>query len=46
MNTHPLIRISGIILLALAISLLTLALVFALQNPQVMATLATVSWNG
>ena len=34
------------ILLAVAVSLAVLALVYALQNSRLLATLATVSWNG
>lgn len=40
MNTHNFLRISGMVLLALTVSIVTLALVFALQNPQVMVNLA------
>ena len=46
MKTQTLIRISGTILLVAAVSLVILTLIYALQNPQVMVTLATVSWNG
>ena len=46
MNTQTLVKISGMLLLAAAVGLIILALTYALQNPQVMATLATVSWNG
>jgi hypothetical protein len=46
MKTQNLIRISGMLLLAATVSLVILALIYALQNPQVMVTLATVSWNG
>jgi len=34
------------ILLAVAVSLAVLALVYALQNPHLILSLATVSWNG
>lgn len=40
------IRILHMILLAAAAGLIMLILVYALQHPQVMTTLATVSWNG
>ncbi|NTU54868.1 MAG: hypothetical protein HGA79_01295 [Anaerolineales bacterium] len=43
MNTQTLVKISGIFLLA-AVGLIILT--YALQNPQVMVILATVSWNG
>jgi len=46
MNTQTLIRVSKIILLAAAVSLAVLALVYALQNSHLLATFATVSWNG
>jgi hypothetical protein len=46
MKTQTLVRISGMILLASAISLAILALIYALQNPNLMLMLATVSWNG
>jgi hypothetical protein len=46
MKTQTLFRISGIILLAAAVSLVMLALVYALQHPHLTATIATVSWNG
>ena len=46
MKTRTLIQISGMVLLAVAVSLVTLALVYALLNPHLLATLATVSWNG
>jgi len=46
MKTQTLIRISGTILLVAAISLVILTLIYALQAPQVMVMLATVSWNG
>ena len=46
MNTQTLIRISGIILLAVAVSLVMLALVYALQNPHLLVTVATIGWNG
>jgi hypothetical protein len=40
MNTQKLFRISGMVLLALAVSAVTLALVFAMQNPQVFINFA------
>ena len=46
MKTITTIRISGIILLAAVISLAIIALLYALQNPNLLPTLATVSWNG
>jgi hypothetical protein len=46
MKTKTLLRISGIVLLAVAVSLITLALVYALQNPHLLATVATIGWNG
>jgi hypothetical protein len=46
MKTQTLIRISGIVLLAVAVSFVMLALIYALQHPQLLPTLATVSWNG
>jgi hypothetical protein len=46
MKTQTLLRISGMILLAVTISLIMLALVYALQHPQLLPSLATVSWNG
>jgi hypothetical protein len=46
MNTHKLIQISGMILLAVAISLVMLTLVYAVQHPQLLSMIATVSWNG
>ena len=46
MNTKMLIRISEMILLAIAVSLIALALVYTIQNFHLMGLLATVSWNG
>jgi hypothetical protein len=40
MNAQKLFRISGIVLLAIAVSAVTLALVFAMQNPQVLVNFA------
>jgi hypothetical protein len=44
MKTQTLVKISAIFLLAAAVGLIILT--YALQNPQVMVMLATVSWNG
>ena len=41
-----LMRISEMILLGAAVSLAALMLVYALQTPQLLWMLATVSWNG
>ena len=41
-----LVRVSGMVLLGVAVSLAVLLLAYALQNPQFMLMLATVSWNG
>lgn len=46
MNTNNFVKISGMILLAVAVSLVMLALVYALQTPNLLHTVATVSWNG
>jgi hypothetical protein len=46
MKAQTLIRISGMVLLAVAVSLIILALVHALQNPHLMVIVATISWNG
>ena len=46
MKTTTLIRISGMFLLALAVSVGAMILVYALQNPQLMVNLATINWNG
>jgi len=46
MKTAVLVRISGMILLGVAVSLVVLILVYALQNPHFIWMLATVSWNG
>ena len=43
---QPLIRLSGVILLAIAVSVGVLALIFALQHPQVVINLASIGWNG
>jgi hypothetical protein len=39
-------RISGMVLLAVAVSLVMLALVYALQHLHLAATIATIGWNG
>jgi uncharacterized protein involved in exopolysaccharide biosynthesis len=46
MKTQTLIRISGMVLLAVAVSIIILALVYALQNPHMLVTVATIGWNG
>lgn len=46
MKTQTLFRISGMILLAVAVSLVMLALVYALQHPHLLVTIATIGWNG
>ena len=45
MKTAVLVRISEMILLGAAVSLAVLMLVYALQNPQLLWILVTVSWN-
>ena len=45
-KTAVLVRISEMILFGVAVSLAVLMLVYALQNPQLLWMLATVSWNG
>jgi len=45
MKTQTLIQISGMVLLAMAISFAVLALVYALLNHYLLATLASISWN-
>jgi hypothetical protein len=45
-KTAVLVRVSGMILLGVAVSLAVLMLVYALQNTQLSLLLATVSWNG
>jgi hypothetical protein len=42
MKTQTLVRVSGMILLAVAVSLVIMALLYAMQS----APLLTVSWNG
>jgi uncharacterized protein involved in exopolysaccharide biosynthesis len=46
MKTMTLFRISGMVLLAVAVSLVVLALVYALQNPHLFVTIASIGWNG
>jgi hypothetical protein len=46
MKAQTLVRVSGMVLLAAAVSVAVLALIYALQNPKLMLLLATVSWNG
>jgi hypothetical protein len=46
MNTKTFLRISGMVLLAVLVSLLALALVYALQNPHLLVTIASIGWNG
>jgi hypothetical protein len=46
MKTQILIKVSGIILLGIAVSLAALVLAYALQHPHLLAMLFTVSWNG
>jgi hypothetical protein len=46
MKAQTLIRISSMVLLAVAVSLVMLALVYALQHPHLMITIATIGWNG
>jgi hypothetical protein len=45
MKTQTLFRISGMILLAVAVSLVMLALIYALQHPHLLVTIATIGWN-
>jgi hypothetical protein len=46
MKTTTIFRILPMLLLTVAAGLILLMLVYALQHPQVMTVLATVSWNG
>ena len=46
MKTMTLFRVSGMVLLAVAVSLVVLALVYALQNPHLFVTVASIGWNG
>jgi len=45
MNTQTILRISGMVLVAVAVSLIMLALVYALQHSPLMVTIATIGWN-
>jgi hypothetical protein len=42
MKTKTLVRVSGMILLAVAVSLVVMAMLYAMQN----ASSLTISWNG
>lgn len=46
MNIRILTRLSGMILLALAVTIGILALVYALQNPHIFVNIASIGWNG
>lgn len=46
MKTNILVRVSGMILLGVAVSLAVLVLVYALQNIKLIPMVATVRWNG
>lgn len=46
MEAQKLIRLSGMVLLALAVSIGTLAVIYILQNPQLMTNIASIGWNG
>ena len=46
MKTQTFVRVTGMIVLAVAVSLAMLALIYALQNHHLSLILATVSWNG
>ena len=46
MNTKTLLRISGMVLVAVAVSLVMLGLVYALQHPHLAASMVTIGWNG
>lgn len=46
MKAQTLTRVSGMILLAMAVGLAVFALVYILQYPNIMPMLTTVSWNG
>ena len=45
MKAHALLRISGMTLVAIAVTLIVLALVYTLQNAYVSAMFTTISWN-
>ena len=46
MKTRVLLRISGMLLLAIAVSAVAVILVYAMQNTQVVVNLASIGWNG
>jgi hypothetical protein len=46
MKTAVWVRVSGMILLGVLVSLAVLMLAYILQNPTLLWMLATVSWNG
>jgi hypothetical protein len=46
MKTKVLVRVSGMMLLGVAVSVALMTLVYALQNLKLILMLATVSWNG
>jgi hypothetical protein len=46
MKTKTLIRVSGMVLLAVAVSLIMLGLIYALQHPHLLVTVAASGWNG
>ena len=46
MKSHALLRVSGMTLLAVAVSLAIMGLVYILQHAQLLMSLATVTWNG
>ena len=46
MKTKTLIRISGVVLVAVVVSIIMLTLVYALQHPHLAANMATIGWNG
>lgn len=45
MKAQPIVRIAGMILLSVVVSIIVLALVYALQQPNLMVTHAIGSWN-
>lgn len=46
MKINKMVKISGMILLAIAVSLIMLALIHILQTSLLAPALVTVSWNG
>lgn len=46
MKTTTIFRLLPMLLLAITAGLILLMLIHAMQHPQVMTVLATVSWNG